>query len=108
LLDAGTEVASEARWVTSAPGAPDPGRWGRPTETALPAHWNRTSLVRQFNLRALLDSEPGQVTLDDPLEAETPPEFVHLKEITVEVQGLRESTALGPPKRLVLHTLRAY
>ena len=106
-IEAGTESTATAQWVTYAPGAPDPGQWiatgGEPG-----ARWARVSRVRQFGLAGLLDAEPGKVSLDDPLEATTPVGYVHLKEVTVETQGLRASMMLGTPKRLVLHSIRAY
>lgn len=62
------------------------------------ALFNRTTTVRQFST--------GDVST--PLDGSAPAEFVHLKEITVEVAGSRAgNTALGPGKTISVRVLKS-
>lgn len=63
-------------------------------DTAL---WTRTTTVRQFNV----------ADLTNPLPASSPPETVHLKEITVDVQGISRTGLMGAAKRATVRVLRS-
>lgn len=111
-LTAGSERLDDQLWVPLPVAAGDPddpadqalGEW---VDTAALAgrrpQWNRELRVRQFSLRDLDDGR-----LDEPLDASTDPAFVHLKEVRVEVGGVREGGPLGRSRSLVIHRLRAY
>lgn len=87
-----TDYWSEATHVWT-PGAP-------PTDAD--AVWVRTARIRQFNFDDLLDG-----SLDNPLPGSTDPQFVHLKEIEIEVRGTRNSGPFGGAKRMSVRMLRA-
>jgi len=62
------------------------------------ALFTRTTTVRQFST--------GDVST--PLDGNAPPEVVHLKEITVEVEGSRAGgSALGPGKTISVRVLKS-
>lgn len=74
-----------------------------PVDGSDPAAWTRTATVRQYAVSALDDEvlDPAEA-----LPAGTDPSLVHLKEIEIIVQGLRQSTVLGPTKQITLQGLK--
>lgn len=68
------------------------------------APWERTTVVRQYNVRDLY--EEGRLTT--PLPGGTPPGSVHLREVFVEVEIEREPGPLGRGRRVVLSTVRGF
>lgn len=61
------------------------------------ALFSRTTTVRQFSI--------GDVTT--PLDGNAGPNAVHLKEITVAVQGNRAGAAFGPGKTIVVRVFKS-
>lgn len=93
--DEGTETEhvalGEERWTSGAA----PG----------PAPWERTTVVRQYNVRDLYES--GRLTTRLP--GGTAPGSVHLREMFVEVEVEREAAGpLGRGRRVVLSTVRSF
>ncbi len=81
----------EHRWIDKAawPAAESGG------DTAL---FTRTATIRQFSITDLLNPLPG----------DAPPDAVHLKEITVAVQGSREvGHAFGSGKAIAVRVLKS-
>lgn len=61
------------------------------------ALFTRTTTVRQFSV--------GDIT--DPLDGGKPPEVVHLKEITVAIQGNRSGGPLGTGKSIAVRVFKS-
>lgn len=81
----------ERRWIEEA----DCPATGSACETTL---FTRTATVRQL----------GVTDLTNPLSGDAPPAAVHLKEITVEVEGSREAgNVLGPGKAIAVRELKS-
>lgn len=79
---------NEHRWI-------DEDDWTAGEDVAL---FTRTTTVRQLGVTDLASPVPGG----------SPPAGVHLKEITVEVQGSRESGhVLGPGKTIAVRVLKS-
>ncbi len=78
------------------PGAPPAGD---------PAIWLRTTRVRQYSVNALDDGVLDFAT--EALPAGTAAGQIHLKEIVVQIQGVRLNSLFGAPKRLTLSTLKS-
>ena len=113
-VTAGTEGVDEAFWVARAPDFTVPdgvdvertyGEWvgGGDVGSATPL-WEREIRVRQFSVGDVQDD----FSLDDPMPAGTDPQFVHLKEIRIAVEGAREGGPLGPARGLVVTRVRAF
>ena len=84
--------------------------WVDGTATSLEGiRWSKATRVRQYGLS---DLEPaaadGISALDNPLMGSTSPDFVHLKEIEVEIVGGREAGALGAGQHHTIRVLKAY
>lgn len=70
-----------------------------------PAPWERTTVVRQYNVRDLY--ETGRLTTRLP--GGTAPGSVHLREVFVEVEVERDAAGpLGRGRRVVLSTVRSF
>lgn len=67
------------------------------------ALWLRTIRIRQYAISDLKDNN----VLDSPLSGTAATGQIHLKEIEVEVESLREDGALGRGKTLKVRMLRA-
>lgn len=72
-----------------------------------PPAWRRTSTVRQFSLAGLVDADDDGY-FDSPLPAGAAATFVHVKEITVQVESGRTGGPVGAGKRAVLRTLKPF
>jgi hypothetical protein len=99
-LTGGTELAeckywdrTAKAWVTYACGAALPGG----------TLWHRETRYQQFAISDLMDDRE----LNTPTPGGTPFEFVHLRELAVEIQGERENP-LGPARRLDFVTVRGF
>ena len=70
-----------------------------------PGPWQRTTIVRQYSISALDDGvlDPATEALPDT----APAGAVHIKEIVVQIQGVRLNSLFGPPKRLTLRTIKS-
>ena len=80
-------------------------KW-KPGDTPDPAEkplWLRTIRIRQYAISDLTDNN----VLDNPLSGTAAIGQVHLKEIEVEVQSIREDSPLGRGKTLSVRMLRA-
>ncbi|HKV11171.1 MAG TPA: prepilin-type N-terminal cleavage/methylation domain-containing protein [Thermoanaerobaculia bacterium] len=77
-----------------------PGDDPDPSEKPL---WLRTIRIRQYAISDLTDNN----VLDNPLSGSAANGQVHLKEIEVEVESLREAGPLGGGKTLKVRMLRA-
>lgn len=64
------------------------------------AVWTRTTTIRQYAITDLTSPIPGIAGTD-------PQGTVHMKEIEVEVEGLREGGAMGRSKDLTVRVLKA-
>lgn len=77
----------------------DEDEWaGRSGDVAL---FTRTARVRQFSV-----TDPTAPQLEDPLDGDAPAAAVHLKEITVTVEGTRAG-ALGGGKDITVRVLKS-
>lgn len=76
-----------------------------PLDGSDPAVWTRTTTVRQYSSNALEDGTLDPAT--EALPAGTDPNFIHLKEILVELEGTREGGPLLPAKRIALRALKS-
>jgi len=65
--------------------------------------WHRETRYQQFAISDLMDDRE----LNTPTPGGTPFEFVHLRELAVEIQGER-SNPLGPARRLDFVTVRGF
>lgn len=68
--------------------------------------WKRRTTVRQYSVRTLdpgFDATPNE--LDNPLDGAIPPQFVHLREIMIEVEGGRRP---APARQLDLSVVRGF
>ena len=67
------------------------------------ASWSRVATVRQYAVNALDDEilDPAEA-----LPAGSDPSRIHLKELEITVQGLREATVLGPSKQIVIRGMK--
>ena len=75
--------------------------------TSPPVQWRRTSTVRQFSLAGLVDADNNGY-FDSPLPAGSAETFIHVKEISVLVEGGRTGGPLGVGKRVLLRTLKPF
>lgn len=82
--------ADDKLWTDAAPAAPPP--------------WRRTTTVRQYNVNDLLVS--GR--LSTPLAGGTAAPQVHLREVIVEVESVREGGPAGSGKSVTLTTVRGF
>ncbi len=67
--------------------------------------WARDTTLRVYSLSDLYYD--GTRILDNPLPGDTPPEFVHLREVAVAIEGQR-SGPLGPAREMDLVTLKGF
>lgn len=120
-IDAGDEKEFEDAWVEHGYNESQP--WPRPLEAAgdwerlsavgddppAGARWRRVTTVQQHSISDLNNDPPNDQALDDPLPAGTADNFIHLKWVQVEVEGMRgEGGPFGPNKRLVVSQLKAF
>jgi len=120
-IDAGTQKQFEEAWVPHGYNESNP--WPQPLQPAgdwervadgdpLPpgGRWRRVTTVQQHSVSDLNGDPPDDQVLDEPLDAGTPENFVHLKWVQVEVEGARGEGGglLGPNRRLVLSQLKAF
>ncbi len=75
-----------------------------PPDGSDPALWTREISVRQYHVSALAD---GRIEDTEALAAAADAAWVHLKEITVELKGQRESAALGPAQDFTFQVFKA-
>jgi Tfp pilus assembly protein PilV len=74
-----------------------PGTSATATSAGDLAMWVRTTTVRQFSISDLAT----------PLAAGAPPETIHLKEITVDVQGVKLGNIPGSGKQATVRMMRS-
>lgn len=113
-ITSGSELTATQVWVPQAVSSPNPsdpldpalGEWVDSSATGgRQPLWQRSLRIRQYSINDL--SEDGK--LDNPLSAGTDPNYVHLKEVQVEVEGTRETGGpLGRSKRVVITRLKAF
>ncbi len=86
------------------------------------ASWERTTEVRQFSINGVVDTDldgvlDGLVGIEDddydgyfdnPLQAGTTPNAIHLKEVRVLIESQRNAFGAGGPTRLELRSLKAF
>lgn len=101
-----TELATTDSWAQGVPNEIADGveGWytGAPTDKG-PLLWTRTTTIRQYNVNDLDDN--GQ--FDTPLAGSSDPGLVHLKEIDVNLTGVRLGGPLGSSKQIRLRTLKS-
>jgi len=112
-LNAGTERLDNEFWVPVPVTSSDPndpvdaalGQWVAEASLAgRQPQWERELRVRQFSVNDLNDD--GE--FNTPLDATSDFNFVHLKEVQVEVSGLREGGPLGKSRRVVITRMKAF
>jgi type II secretory pathway pseudopilin PulG len=113
-ITAGSELNTTEVWVPqsvtssnpSDPLDPSVGEWLDPSAVGgRTPIWQRDIRVRQYSVNDI--SEDGE--FDNPLPSGTDPNFVHLKEVQVTVQGTRETGGpLGRSKDVVLTRVKAF
>lgn len=92
--------------------------WDKKTEKWLPYSatpaagslvlWNRTTRVRQYSLSDLTENLTNPA-FDHPLPGGTPVNFVHLKEIDVQVQSAAtQAGALGARRQFSMRVLKPF
>ncbi len=86
--------AASRAWVAGAPPADGSDR----------ALWTREVRVRQYHVSALAD---GRIEETEALAAGSDAAWVHLKEITVELKGERETEAMGPAQSFTFQVFKA-
>lgn len=105
----------------------DPGIFGDEVwlPTASPSEtvpWQRTTTIRQFGINRAIDSDlDGVVDLlvgledsnldglfDSPLAAGTARQSIHLKQLDLVVQSLRETAASGPATEITMQAMKAF
>lgn len=72
-------------------------RWQETLDAGDTALFTRTTTIRQF----------GVTDLTNPLDGGVPPGAVHLKEITVEVEGIGLAGSLGTGKMIAVRVLKS-
>lgn len=73
-------------------------------DSADPATWLRRTRVRQYHISDRLDNG----TFDTPLDGGTPNSDIHLKEVVVEVEPVRNPlNPLGAGKTVTMRTMRS-
>ncbi|MCP4664354.1 MAG: prepilin-type N-terminal cleavage/methylation domain-containing protein [bacterium] len=71
--------------------------------------WTRAVRVRQFNVGALGNpGDPDNTPFDEPLDGDASPDFVHLKEIRVDIRGTRQGGALGAGQNYSVTLYKAF
>jgi type II secretory pathway pseudopilin PulG len=112
-ITSGSELVTNEVWVPETVTSTDPndpldpalGEWVAPGAVAgRRPHWRREVRVRQFSVNDLHDN--GE--FDSPLDATSDFNFVHLKEVQVEVEGVREGGPLGRSRRVILTRMKAF
>jgi len=112
-LTAGTELVSNEFWVPETVTSSDPtdpldpalGDWVDAASLAgRQPQWQRELRVRQFSVNDLNDDNE----FNSPLAASADFNFVHLKEVQVEVEGMREGGPLGRSRRVVITRMKAF
>lgn len=101
-LVGGDELLNCKYWDASAK------QWVEHTcDAALPGGtlWHRRTRYRQFAIGDLMNDR--QLLDGEAVPAGTPFEFVHLRELAVEIQGERENP-LGPARRIDFVTVRGF
>lgn len=68
-----------------------------------PASWTRRTIVRQYDVNALSD---GVLDTAEALDAAADPSQVHLKEIEVQLEGIRQGGPLSAGKQITLRALK--
>lgn len=99
-LTGGTELQACRYWDSSAEDWVD-YTCGSATPTG--TLWHRETRYRQYAISDLMDDRE----LNTPTPGGTPFEFVHLRELAVEIQGERNNP-LGPARRLDFVTVRGF
>ena len=108
-----TETVRREWWLPAHAGgsyAPRPGMsegtWTTDgsTFTLQNSPFGRTVTVRQYGIADLRDNK----MLDNPLPGRTPPAFVQLKEVIVEVDSVHGTSAAGPGRRVTLRYFKAF
>lgn len=104
-IDTGMEKVSE-EYYSFAEKKWKPGL--APTDNSDPALWERTVTVRQYSAAEISDRDDTPDVLDptEALPAGTPDEFIHVKEIELDVRAFRPGV-LGGGKRVVLRILKS-
>lgn len=69
-----------------------------------PALWLRTSTIRQYSNEDRVEDN----RYDDPLDGGASLDFVHIKEIQIEVRSAREGGPLGTGKRITLRHFKTF
>jgi hypothetical protein len=95
-------------WAAGSPdqtGDASEGWWPDPAGKGI-VRWQRQAVVRQYNVVEAL--EDGLLTTAEALPGGTAPEFVHFKEIDVDVRGTREAGALEEPKKISVRLLKSH
>jgi type II secretory pathway pseudopilin PulG len=81
------------------------GWWPNPAGKGI-VRWQRQTVVRQYNVVEAL--EDGVIVPSEALDGGTAPEFVHFKEIDVDVKGLRVAGAFEEPKKTGVRLLKSH
>lgn len=112
-LTSGTDLTTAELWVPETVSSSDPndpldpalGEWVLEANlSGRKPHWQRELQVRQFSVNDLNDDNE----FDSPLDATSDFNFVHLKEVQVEVRGMREGGPLGRSRRVVITRMKAF
>lgn len=84
--------------------------WQEDPSLAGQALWVRTTRVRQFRGRDLIDGDADGDgdDLDLPLDGGTHPRFVHLKQIEVRIESPRDAGPMGAAEEIVVRVLKGF
>jgi hypothetical protein len=78
--------------------------WPPDNKPPVGTQWQRTTTVRYY---AVGDIDDDQL-FNTPLDINTGPEFVHLKESTITVQNISPATGFGLRRQTTLRILKAF
>lgn len=83
----------------------DEGWWpDEPTDRGT-VLWRRTTRVRQFSVSELGD---GRLEEDEALPGGTQPNFVHLKQVVVELENEKSDSVLGGTREVVFGVIKSF
>ncbi|HVT17900.1 MAG TPA: hypothetical protein VHQ90_17190 [Thermoanaerobaculia bacterium] len=78
--------------------------WPADNKPPVGTQWRRTATIRHY---AVGDIDDDQL-FNTPLDGNTGPEFVHLKECTITVQNISPATGFGLRRQTTLRILKAF
>lgn len=121
-IDTGTERTDQDFYTTGAADRRGDESWVAAVPGGEIAPWTRSTTVRQFGIRGIVDNDLDGVIdqiigledndfdgeLDNPLPAGTTPGAIHLKQLEVNIVGEKEWAQGGEASEITVETLKAF